>query len=110
MMTSSRCRMSTRWICSKRDRTRSLMRGSLVVPCRSNARAIRGSLRSSFDQLQTGFEPVDVVAQSIDAVQEFLGFRAVRYIATFFLKILRYVLQECVVCASREAECTPRNI
>src|SRR5262245_46694081 len=96
MMPSSRCRTSTRWICSRRDRTRGLMRGSLIVPC--------------LDQLEARFEPVDVVAQAIDAVHEFLGFRAVRHVAAFFLKVLRYVLQQRVVRAAREAERAAGNV
>src|SRR5688572_13206750 len=113
MMPSSRCRTSTRWICSRRNRTRGLMPGSLIVPCRSSAscaRAIRASLRSSFEQLQARFEPVDVVAEAVDAVQEFLRFRAVRHVAAFLLQVLGYVLQERFVRASRETKRRARSI
>src|SRR5918994_892600 len=96
MMPSSRCRTSTRWICSRRDRTRGLMPGSLIVPC--------------FEQLQARFEPVDVVADAIDAVQEFLRFRAVRHVATFLLQVLGYVLQERVVRTPRETERRARSV
>src|SRR5262245_50522973 len=96
MIPSSRCRTSTRWICSRRDRTRGLMRGSLIVPC--------------FEQLHARFEPVDVVAQAVDAVQEFLGLGAVRHVAAFLLQVFRYVLQQRVVCAASETECAARGV
>src|SRR5687768_8179990 len=96
MMPSSRCRTSTRWICSRRDITRSLMPGSLTVPC--------------FEQFQPRFQPLDVVTQAVDSVQEFLGLGAARHVATFFLQILRYVLQQRVVRAACETESGARNV
>src|SRR6185436_20456405 len=96
MIPSSRCRTSTRWICSRRDRTRGVMRGSLSVPC--------------FEQLQACFESIDVLAQTVDAVQEFLGLGAARHVAAFFLQVFRYVLQQRVVCAASEAECAARSV
>src|SRR5262245_59668728 len=91
MMPSSRCRTSTRWICSRRDRTRGLMRGSLPVP--------------GFEQLDARLKPVRVFAQLVDALHEFFGLGAARHVAAFFLQILRDVLHQRVVRAPRKAEC-----
>jgi hypothetical protein len=43
----------------------------------------------AFEQRQRGFERVDVVAQLVDAVQEFLGLGAARHVAAFFLQSTR---------------------
>src|SRR5918995_3126642 len=96
MMPSSRCRTSTRWICSRRDSTRGLMRRSLIVPC--------------FEQLEARFESIDVVADAVDAVQEFLRFRAVRDVAPFLLQVLGHVLHERIVRAPGETERGARSV
>ena len=58
-------------------------------------------LFACFEQLQPRFEPVDVVAQRVDAVQEFLGLGAARHVAAFFLQILGDVLQRTCRAARR---------
>ena len=69
--------------------------------------AFLGCARASVD---ARFEPIDVLAQRVDAGDELLGFRAARHVAAFFLQILGDVLRERVGGAAREAERRARDI
>jgi hypothetical protein len=57
----------------------------------------------AFEQGQPSLEAIDIVAQLVDARDEFIGFRPARSIAPFFLEIFRNILCKRIGGSSSEA-------